>query len=390
MKKRIFAAVIAAAMAVSMTACGSAPAPSTAGSQGNDGTTSGEKLTGTVTVWSWDVALAHLQAEAEKFQEIHPDVDFVFEEMGVEQVYKKMITSLQSGIGLPDVVTLEGEQMAKYGSKFPDKFVDFTNELKPEEYLPIKIAECTVNGKVLAYPWGAGPCGMFYREDLFEKAGVKAEEIVTWEDFIAAGKKVFDATGAKMMMMPTSRSDITYRMMMMSLGGFYFDKDGNTTLNSPESIRAMEMVQKLYKEDVIFNDSSWDDKIAAITGDKVACIPEAVWMAGSIKDAAPEQAGKWKVMGLPRFDKDTPVQSASNGGSALVVPTSSKSLDATVEFVKFAMTDIEGNEEGFTNYGLYPSYIPSLDSPYSRKVTLSLATKKSTICLQNWAKILRL
>ena len=39
-------------------------------------------LSGEITVWSWDVALAHLEAQAEKFQEKYPDVEFNFEEMG--------------------------------------------------------------------------------------------------------------------------------------------------------------------------------------------------------------------------------------------------------------------------------------------------------------------
>ena len=73
------------------------------------------RLSGEITVWSWDVALAHLEAQAEKFQEKYPDVEFNFEEMGVSQVYQKMTTCLQSGIGLPDIVSIEGEQMAKFG-----------------------------------------------------------------------------------------------------------------------------------------------------------------------------------------------------------------------------------------------------------------------------------
>ena len=183
MKKRVVALTTAAVMALSMTACG--------GGGGADKTASGDKeggLSGEITVWSWDVALAHLEEWAEKFQEENPDVTFNFEEMGVDQVYQKMTTCLQSGIGLPDIVSIEGEQMAKFGEKFPGKFEDFTDMINPDDYFPIKISECTVDGKIIAYPWDFGPCGMFYRSDLFEEAGIKAEDIVTWDDFIEAGK----------------------------------------------------------------------------------------------------------------------------------------------------------------------------------------------------------
>ncbi len=77
MKKRVVALTTAAVMALSMTACG--------GGGGADKTASGDKeggLSGEITVWSWDVALAHLEEWAEKFQEENPDVTFNFEEMG--------------------------------------------------------------------------------------------------------------------------------------------------------------------------------------------------------------------------------------------------------------------------------------------------------------------
>lgn len=361
MGKRLTAMVLAGVMAASLAGCGGrGGAAAAAGSAGGENTS--PDLSGTITIWSWDVALAHMEAEAAKFQELHPNVEFNFEEMGVSQVYSKITTCLQSGVGLPDVVSLEGEQMAKFGTKFPDQFVDFTGDMKTEDFLPVKISECTVNGKIVAYPWDAGPCGMFYRTDLFSQAGIKAEDIVTWDDFIEAGKTLMAKTGVAMMPLATARKDTTYRMMLMELGGFYFDKDGNTVVNSPESVGAMAMVQKIYQAGITVNDNSWDDFVAALSGSRIACVPEAVWLAGSIKDAAPDQSGKWGVMELPRFDKEVEARGASNGGSVLTVPASSKSREAAVEFVKFAMTDKAGNEEGFSKYGLYPSYIPSLDS----------------------------
>ena len=226
MKKRVVALTTAAVMALSMTACG--------GGGGADKTASGDKeggLSGEITVWSWDVALAHLEEWAEKFQEENPDVTFNFEEMGVDQVYQKMTTCLQSGIGLPDIVSIEGEQMAKFGEKFPGKFEDFTDMINPDDYFPIKISECTVDGKIIAYPWDSGPCGMFYRSDLFEEAGIKAEDIVTWDDFIEAGKVLKEKTGVNMLCMAESRNDTTYRLLMMEGGGFYFDKDENTQVD---------------------------------------------------------------------------------------------------------------------------------------------------------------
>ena len=117
MKKKLLAILMATAMTASLAACGGGGSDAKKEGGSKDG-----ELSGTVTVWSWDVALAHMEAQAEKFNEKYPDVEFNFEEMGVQQVYQKMTTCLQSGIGLPDIVSLEGEQMAKFGEKFPGKY----------------------------------------------------------------------------------------------------------------------------------------------------------------------------------------------------------------------------------------------------------------------------
>ena len=197
---------------------------------------------------------------------------------------------------------------------------------------------------------------------VFEEAGIKAEDIVTWDDFIEAGKVLKEKTGVNMLCMAESRNDTTYRLLMMEGGSFYFDKDGNTQVDSEASIQAMETCKKMYDAGITFNNSSWDDMVAGMGADKFACIADAVWMVGSIKEAAPDQSGKWAVMELPRFQADKEAQGASNGGSVLAVPSDSKSTEASKAFVKFVMENVDANVEGFQNYGLYPSYLKALES----------------------------
>lgn len=357
--KKLVALLTAVIMVLSLAACGGGNEQA---EQPEGGSSSDGKLSGEITIWSWDVALAHLQKWAEEFQKENPDVTFNFEEMGVSQVYQKMTTCLQSGIGLPDIVSLEGEQMAKFGEKFPGKFVDFTDTIDKDQFFPVKIAECTVDGKIIAYPWDSGPAGIFYRSDLFEEAGIKAEDIVTWDDFIEAGKIMKEKTGVDMLCMSESRSDTTYRLMMMSAGGFYFDQDGNTQVDSEASIKAMETCKEMHDAGITFNNSSWDDMIAGMGADQFACIADAVWMVGSIKDAVPQQEGKWAVMPMPKFEADAETHGASNGGSVLAIPEASKSKEAAEAFVKFVMESEEANIDGFKQYGLYPSYLPALDA----------------------------
>lgn len=128
-------------------------------------------------------------------------------------------------------------------------------------------------------------------------------------------------------------------------------------MNSTESIRAMEMVKKIYDAGITVNDSSWDDYVISFKEGMVATVPEAVWLIGTIKDSAPDTAGLWRVMPLPGFD-DNNRKGTSNGGSVLAIPGVTKYPEAAVAFAEYAMTDEAGLIQGFKNYGLYPSYIP--------------------------------
>lgn len=355
--KKALALVMSLIMALSLGACGqTGDSSSTVTSGGN-----ADGLSGELTVWAWDLSLAYLSDVGEKFMEDNPGVTIHFEEMGTDQVYNKLTTSLASGVGLPDLVVIEGEQMSKFGGKFPDSFLDLTEEINPDDYLPIKVAEATTNGKILAYPWDAAPNLMFYRTDMYEKAGIDPSTIKTWDDFIEAGIKVQDANpDVSMMPLATSRRDHIFRILMMQQGSFYFDEEGNSCMNTPEAIGAMELMKKMYDAGITADETSWDDYVTKIAAGRFASVPDGIWMAGTIADLAPEDAGKWGVMPMPQYNETTTGES-SNGGSLLAIPATTEYPELAKAFAKYAMTDLDNLAYGLETYGFYPSYLPAFE-----------------------------
>ena len=359
MKKRnLLASAVAltAAAAFALTGCGGGNSASAESGDGN-----------TVTVWAWDVALKQLQEASEKFKETHPDVEFVFEEMGTDQIYTKLATTLSTGKGLADVILLEGEQVSGYATKYPEGFADLSDIVNEDDFLDVKIGEVSANGKIVGFPWDAGPVALFYRRDYFEQAGVNAEDIKTWDDFIEAGKKVMETcttpSGEPVKMLPIAPNGSNFwRLILTENGGSFFDAEGNTVVNSPEALEAMEVAKKIYDSGIVQNYTDWAEYEGVVVNESVATIPEAVWMIGTIKDKGPEQSGKWGVIDLPAFPGKEPAGS-TNGGSDIVIPATSASLDVAKEFVQFALTDQQLQVDGFVNYGLFPSYIPSYEDP---------------------------
>ncbi|WP_432662213.1 sugar ABC transporter substrate-binding protein [Wukongibacter baidiensis] len=362
--KKLVSILLVAMMIFSLAACGQGDEPannSTADSNSGAAESKEEGLSGTIVVWSWDVALKSLQVAAENFKKIHPNVEFQFEDMGTDQIYDKMLTGLASGTGLPDVVSLEGERVPLYASKFPKGFVDLTDVVEEDHFLPVKMAEVTVNGKVMAFPWDAAPCGLFYRTDLFEQAGVKPEDIKTWDDYIEAGKKL-DKIGVKMLPLAVSKNDTVFRLILNQLGAFYFDGEGKTVLDSEAAVKAMTIVKKMYDANITYDNVNWDGLVTCTKEGKVATVVNAVWWAGTLQDECDNLSGKWAVMELPLAEAGGKI-GAVNGGSNIVIPSASQNKRAAVEFVKFAMTDKGSVIKGFSDYGLYPSYIPSYSDP---------------------------
>ena len=55
---------------------------------------------------------------------------------------------------------------------------------------PTAVDAFKVDGKVVGMPFEMGEVAFYYNKKLFEKAGVKAEDIKTWDDFLGAVKKI--------------------------------------------------------------------------------------------------------------------------------------------------------------------------------------------------------
>ena len=331
------------------------------GGKKDDGPADGEVE---LTVWAWDVALMQLQDAAAEYQKTHPDVKFVFEEMGTEQIYNKLSTSLATGNGIADIIAIEGGVLVGYADKFPEGFLDVTDCINPDDFLGSKVAEVQYKGKTHGFPWDAGPVGMFYRTDYFEQAGVKAEDIKTWDDLIEAGKKIEAVcktpAGNPVKMLPCdpNRAGL-YSTLRGQMGISVFDENGKPQISNPDSLKAMHMYDKIFDSGVVLKYNGWDEYEQTVVNESVACIPEAIWMIGTIKDKGPQTEGKWSAMDLPMIEGGK--YDVTNGGSNLTINAKTEFPDAAKDFCKFAMTDTKLQANGFQNYGLYPSFIPSYE-----------------------------
>ena len=137
-------------------------------------------------------------------------------------------------------------------------------------------------------PWDSGPVAMFYRRDFYEKAGVDPATIKTWDDFIAAGKKIQEANPGVTMTQADINGDTEFfRMIANEQGCGYFASDGQSiTVNQPGCVTALETVKKL-KDAGLLIAGTWDEKIQANNAGTVATQMYGGWYEGTIRSTSP-------------------------------------------------------------------------------------------------------
>jgi len=322
---------------------------------------------GEIKVWGWNIAAKSLQAIVPEFNKKYPDIKVVVEDIGRTDVYDKVTAGLSAnGAGLPDVIQMETERLPIYTHQFPDGFANLSKlgaDAYKDKISASKWQQAAVKDKIIAMPWDIGPAGVFYRTDLFQKAGVDPKAIETWDDLIAAGKKIKQETGTALLPIDVANDDALFRMMLNQLQTYYFDESGNIDLTSEKSVKAMSKIKEMQDAGLVVNANGWDGTVTATKNGSVATVPFGVWYSGTIQDQAPELKGKWDVMQLPAFEKGG--NRASNlGGSNLVVPAASKNQSLAYKFVEFAMTDVGAQMVMMKQFGLFPSLLETYKDPF--------------------------
>ncbi|MEF2072660.1 ABC transporter substrate-binding protein [Consotaella aegiceratis] len=331
--------------------------------------TAQDKPSGEITVWGWNIAAEALEHIVPAFNEQYPDVKVTVQNMGHADLHDRALAGCAAGgVDLPDVVLVENSEAELYWQRFPECFSDM-GELGYDDYKDkfpaFKQTELNYDGTAYAMPWDTGPVMVFYRRDLYEQAGIDPAAIETWDDFIAAGKKLDEATDGKVKMAAIEKggNDDWFRMLAIQNDCFYYGDDGETvTVNQPGCVEALETVKKIWDAGILAT-GGWDQTIQFFKADAIASVVSGGWYEGTVRSSAPDQEGKWGVYNMPAF-KEGGQRLSNSGGSSLAIPASSDNLDAAWAYVTFALGTPEG-QIGMMKYrGLPVSLLPALDDPF--------------------------
>lgn len=225
----------------------------------------------------------------ESFEKQH-NVDVEISMLGRENLDEKTLIDLSTESGESDVIYIFRETFAQYaknGWLMPlDSYMEKSKkELMKEDFLEGSLDMCEYEEKTYGLPIYLTTCMMYYRTDLFEKAGIEAVP-QTWEELKEACQKLKDIGVYPLAMRGNNYSygggaDWHLGMLVYSFGAQYYlnyPEDLTPVLDSKEFVEAVSFYADLLNEYGVpgTQTNNYTDNILAVKNGNVG-----IWIDGA-------------------------------------------------------------------------------------------------------------
>jgi ABC-type glycerol-3-phosphate transport system substrate-binding protein len=317
-------------------------------------------------MWIHDGAsVKWFEQEAIIYNDLHPEINFSvkIENIPYAELVTKYITASATGDAklMPDVigvVDFHFPRLIKAG--LLDNFVDIGAVLKEENIKPDEIINTDkwlYNGITYGTDWTSTLCVYYYNKEIMDKAGVDPTTFKTYDDFIAAGKKVKATTGAAMSVLDIAAWN-QFQILAIQNGGGWFDDNGKVIMDSPETIEALTLYKRMLDEGIVEPVSQFyaAETFELYRQNQVAGAIMADWYGSFVMEPrVPEMSGKWRITALPAY-REGESRTSQRGGTGFVIIKDSPEVDYAVDFYKHAYLT---NESLLRNYKMN-NYLPPL------------------------------
>ncbi|MBQ2992228.1 MAG: extracellular solute-binding protein [Clostridia bacterium] len=275
---------------------------------------------------------------------------------------EKIRLALSANENLCDFCVLNYTQVPEFARA--EVLVDIGETVKKYEDVMTESAKNLIEyeGKIVGAPFEVKTKVWFYRSDIFEECGVKVEEIVDVDSFIAAGKKIQEKyPNSYMWNLGTGAPGYSYYLTLSGNGASFFDEDGNYNIATDEGTRKMlEDYKKMVDAGVIANISDWTpDWESGLADGTILTQPCAAWLGQDI--FLPTYSGEgneWKVTTWPVIGGTDAGSDA--GGSVWVVPVFSSNAEAAADLLTEVLLSEEGSKVVFKMNGSLPQNTEAL------------------------------
>jgi len=319
-----------------------------------------------VTLQLWTFPVTH----ANYFRELAPlwkeksgitvEVTQVVSDPGGQSWGDKYQVAIAGGTP-PDIADVEQGTFGRFlRGEVP--FVDLGPRLKQEGFwdklITSRQALYTWQGKVYGVEHALTPVVLYYRKDLFDRAGLEISRIRTWDDYVDVGKRL----AGEEIQLHMYGFDVALRQR----GSDYFDAQGTLVADQPLGIETLEFLAEMALTHQVINRPlpQGMDFWAAVVAGRYATYVNADWGAGFLKQFAPQTNGLWRARALPVWSKDRPPRRTSCvGGTGNCIVKLTKYEAQAWETVKFYMLDPQNAVRRYEMINLFPPLKEAFTDP---------------------------
>ena len=347
-------AFLAAALVlmIPLAACGG-------GSSSGGSTTSSGPVN--LTYWCW---ITGMDKQVALFNKTHPNIHVTVQNVGSGAVeYDKLFTAIKAN-NEPDMAEVEFQTLPQFETT--GALVDISkygaNSVK-DQFPSWMWNQVTLSNGVYAIPQDGGPMAMFYRADIFQKYNIPVP--TTWAQYADAAAKLHAADPKVYMTDFAPRQPGQFTGFIWQNGGQLFSINGQSwkvSINNPQALQVASYWQdlidkKLVKTEPDFTNAWYND----LQNGSLATWFSGAWGQGTIKQNAPQTAGKWRVAPIPQWQAGQNV-SSNWGGSTTPVFKSTKYPQQASTFAQWISANQDSAIMEFSG-GAYPALLTALSSP---------------------------
>jgi multiple sugar transport system substrate-binding protein len=321
----------------------------------------------TVTFSSWVGESPQMKGFAKTFEAEHPNITIEFQNVPSGRSRDKLLTQVAGG-NPPDVAYMDAGSVQDFATRNAlvnlDGFAAGSDVVNIDDYVGGFKDSAQLSGSTYGLPFDGETTGLFYRQDLFDAAGIDGPP-TTWDELKADADQLTDPSKKQYgFIMFAPEAAYYWYPFLWQAGGDLVGSDGETlAFDSPEGQTAADFYVGLSKDAPpdYYNATSWDGRIAFAEG-KVAMIMAGSWLAGELLGSFPQIEGKWATAPLPQGPAGCATTLA---GDSLVMFAGTQHEDAAWLWMEF-LSRPENLKEW--TYGqefatLLPTTQPLLDDP---------------------------
>ncbi|MER7503988.1 sugar ABC transporter substrate-binding protein [Nonomuraea pusilla] len=311
---------------------------------------------GPVTVEWWGWAPGYDKAAA-AWNAGHPNIQVKYTQVepGGKGGYQKMLSAVKAG-NAPCLAQVGVETLASF--LVEGALEDLTPYAKESaaKFQPWALNSVTFGDRQVGIPVDAGPMGLFYRKDVFEKHKIAVP--ATWEEFAAAARKLHEADPKTYLASFNPDDMYGFSGLAWQAGASWFSTSGDSwkvSITDEATTKVANYWQDLLDRKLVTVKSAWSDAwFKALSDGEVATLVGAVWMTKVLEESVPKSKGKWAVAPMPHWAAGQTV-TGNVGGSPNVVLKGCKNPKEAVEFAAWMSTDRSAFDDLVVNGGLFPT-----------------------------------